>query len=70
MSVRIAPFQPGQETQVVGLILPIQREEFLVPITAADQALRREAPSTIWVASTPLAKSSNARGTSSPMTEW
>ena len=37
MSVRIAPFQPGMETQVVGLILPIQREEFLVPITAADQ---------------------------------
>lgn len=37
MSFRIAPFQPGQEAQVVGLILPIQQQEFRVPITAADQ---------------------------------
>ena len=34
---RIAPFTPGQEDQVIGLILPIQRGEFGVPITAADQ---------------------------------
>ena len=37
MSVRIESFQPGMEDQVVGLILPIQQQEFLVPITAADQ---------------------------------
>ena len=37
MSVRIAPFQPGMEAQVIGLILPIQQLEFGVPITAADQ---------------------------------
>ena len=34
---RIAPFAPGQEAQVIGLILPIQQGEFGVPITAADQ---------------------------------
>ncbi|HZU53248.1 MAG TPA: GNAT family N-acetyltransferase [Holophagaceae bacterium] len=34
---RIQPFKPGQEAQVVGLILPIQQGEFGVPITAADQ---------------------------------
>lgn len=37
MSARIESFQPGMEAQVVGLILPIQQQEFLVPITAADQ---------------------------------
>lgn len=37
MSFRIAPFAPGQEEQVIGLILPIQQREFGVPITAADQ---------------------------------
>ncbi|HET6330517.1 MAG TPA: GNAT family N-acetyltransferase [Holophagaceae bacterium] len=34
---RIAPFMPGQEDQILGLILPIQQQEFGVPITAADQ---------------------------------
>jgi GNAT superfamily N-acetyltransferase len=34
---RIEPFRPGQEEQVLGLILPIQQGEFGVPITAADQ---------------------------------
>ena len=33
----IEPFRPGQEEQVLGLILPIQQGEFGVPITAADQ---------------------------------
>ena len=37
MSFRVAPFIPGQEAQVIGLILPIQQQEFRVPITAADQ---------------------------------
>lgn len=37
MNFRIAPFQAGQEAQVIGLILPIQQVEFRVPITAADQ---------------------------------
>lgn len=36
-SVRITPFAPGYTEQVVELILPIQREEFGVAITAADQ---------------------------------
>ena len=34
---RIEPFRPGMEAQVVALILPIQQQEFRVPITAADQ---------------------------------
>lgn len=33
----IRPFHPGDEDAVVGVILPIQREEFGVAITAADQ---------------------------------
>lgn len=37
MNARITPFQAGMEGQVVGLILPIQQQEFGVPITAADQ---------------------------------
>lgn len=37
MSARITSFQPGMEGQVIGLILPIQQQEFRVPITAADQ---------------------------------
>lgn len=37
MSYRIVPFSPGQEAQILGLILPIQQQEFRVPITAADQ---------------------------------
>lgn len=34
---RIAPFRPGLEPQILGLILPIQQQEFGVAITAADQ---------------------------------
>jgi len=37
MAFRIQPFQPGLETQVLDLILPIQQVEFGVPITARDQ---------------------------------
>ncbi|MBI1753512.1 MAG: GNAT family N-acetyltransferase [Acidobacteria bacterium] len=37
MAAVIQPFQPGQEAQVLDLILPIQQLEFGVPITAADQ---------------------------------
>lgn len=37
MSFRIEPFKPGQEGQVIDLILPIQQQEFGVPITVADQ---------------------------------
>ena len=33
----VAPFEPGYEQQVVGLIVPIQREEFGVAITAEEQ---------------------------------
>lgn len=35
--IAIAPFEPGYEQQVVGLIVPIQREEFGVAITAEEQ---------------------------------
>lgn len=35
--IQIAPFTPGYERQVVGLIVPIQREEFGVAITAEEQ---------------------------------
>ena len=34
---RIEPFKPGMKDQVLDLILPIQQQEFRVPITAADQ---------------------------------
>lgn len=33
----IERFQPGLETAVAELVLPIQREEFGIPITLADQ---------------------------------
>ena len=33
----VRPFRPGDEAAVVGVILPIQREEFGLAITAADQ---------------------------------
>lgn len=33
----VRPFRPGDEAAVVGVILPIQREEFGIAITAADQ---------------------------------
>lgn len=35
--MRIRPFGPGDGDAVVGVILPIQREEFGFSITAADQ---------------------------------
>jgi GNAT superfamily N-acetyltransferase len=35
--VRILPFTPGLEDRILALILPIQQEEFGVPITAKDQ---------------------------------
>ncbi|MBC8074482.1 MAG: GNAT family N-acetyltransferase [Chloroflexales bacterium] len=36
-AIHITPFAPGYTEQVVDLILPIQREEFGIAITAADQ---------------------------------
>jgi N-acetylglutamate synthase-like GNAT family acetyltransferase len=36
-TIEIVPFAPGYTEQVVGLILPIQREEFGIAITAEDQ---------------------------------
>ena len=35
--MRVRPFSPGDEAAVIGVILPIQREEFGIAITAADQ---------------------------------
>jgi GNAT superfamily N-acetyltransferase len=40
----IAPFTPGLEDRVLSLILPIQREEFGVAITAEDQPDLRRIP--------------------------
>jgi GNAT superfamily N-acetyltransferase len=37
MSWRIEPFTPGLEARILALILPIQQQEFGVPITAEDQ---------------------------------
>ena len=33
----ITPYAPGDEAAIVGLIVPIQSQEFGIPITAADQ---------------------------------
>lgn len=33
----IRPFQPGDEAGIVGVILPIQQDEFAIPITAEQQ---------------------------------
>lgn len=33
----VRPFRPGDEDAVIAVILPIQREEFGIAITAADQ---------------------------------
>jgi N-acetylglutamate synthase-like GNAT family acetyltransferase len=33
----IRPYEPGDEDQIIALIVAIQREEFGIPITAADQ---------------------------------
>jgi GNAT superfamily N-acetyltransferase len=35
--ITIRPYQPGDEDQIIALIVTIQREEFGIPITAADQ---------------------------------
>ncbi len=37
MALTVRAFSPGDEDAVVGVILPIQREEFGFSITAADQ---------------------------------
>lgn len=36
-ALTIASYVPGDEDAIIGLIVPIQAEEFGVPITAADQ---------------------------------
>ena len=36
-TIRISPFVPGDEANVIDLILPIQRDEFGIPITVEDQ---------------------------------
>ncbi len=41
---RIRAFRPGDEQGVIDLILPIQREEFGLAITAADQPDLRTVP--------------------------
>ena len=40
----IVPFTPGYQAQVFNLIVPIQREEFGIDITAADQPDLRSIP--------------------------
>ncbi len=35
--IEIRPFAAGDTAAVIGLILPIQREEFGIPVTAEDQ---------------------------------
>lgn len=35
--INIAPYTPGDEGRILQMILPIQREEFGIAITAADQ---------------------------------
>ena len=37
MSLAIRRYRPGDEAGIVAVILPIQREEFAIPITAEDQ---------------------------------
>lgn len=44
MTLAIRTFRPGDEDAVVGVILPIQREEFGFSITAADQPDLAEIP--------------------------
>lgn len=43
--VTVRPYRPGDAEAVVGVILPIQREEFGFSITAADQPDLAEIPS-------------------------
>jgi len=44
VTLAIRTFHPGDEAAVVGVILPIQREEFGFSITAADQPDLAEIP--------------------------
>lgn len=44
-SLRIRRFAPADEQAVIDVILPIQREEFGIPITADDQPDLRAIPS-------------------------
>ena len=37
VQINIAPYSPGDEGSILEMILPIQREEFGIEITAADQ---------------------------------
>lgn len=37
VQINIAPYRPGDEGSILAMILPIQREEFGIAITAADQ---------------------------------
>lgn len=37
VQINIAPYRPGDECSILEMILPIQREEFGIAITAADQ---------------------------------
>lgn len=43
-AIRISPFAPGDEAGVIDLILPIQRQEFGIAITAEDQPDLRNIP--------------------------
>ena len=42
--IRISPFALGDEAGVIELILPIQREEFGISITAEDQPDLQDIP--------------------------
>lgn len=44
MAWRIEPFAPGLEDRIFALILPIQQQEFRVPISAEDQPDLRRIP--------------------------
>jgi N-acetylglutamate synthase-like GNAT family acetyltransferase len=44
MPVIFRPYQPGDESGIADLIVPIQREEFGIPITYAEQPDLRDIP--------------------------
>ena len=44
MQMRIEVFTPGYNQQVIDLIVPIQQEEFNIPITPADQPDLQQIP--------------------------
>jgi GNAT superfamily N-acetyltransferase len=44
MPAVIRPFDPSDQAQVVSLVLRIQRDEFLIPITAEEQPDLRDVP--------------------------